>query len=564
MINFRPRPLPRILALLAAMAMGHAIGAAPPSPNAAGAAAPETTDRIIVRYRDKAASRMSAGAAIIAGEHVHASANRRGLMAKQLHSTGLGAQIWSLNRPVSHADAQVLAQAIAAADPNVEYAEPDRQVRLAMTPNDPRYFEQWNLQQGPAGIGAQWAWDFAKGAGVVVAVIDTGYRPHADLAPNLLPGYDFITSAANLDGDGRDADAQDPGSTCADSVWHGTHVAGTIAAVTNNGVGVAGVAHGAKVVPIRAIGVCSGYESDITDGILWASGNPVPGVPPNPNPARVINLSLSNNGQCSQTWINAIAAAKKKGAVIIAAAGNFGIDVSLNYPANCPGVIRVVATDNYGRATQTTNKDFGYTAASQLTLAAPGANILSTSNTGTVTPLADTYAPATGTSMAAPHVAGVAAIVLSIKPTLSSLSVEQILRKSVKSFPVPELCNGCGAGITDASYAIQNAYTWPTVAPASITKSRVGTGTVTATATASAGGPGPFTYAWSKTGNFDIANTSSATVTVSQYMEVCGAMAEVSEGELRVRVTDQDGRVMDAAAPVRLTFTRSTSSSICR
>ncbi len=554
--------LPSALALAATLALGHTPAALAAAP-AIGAptATPDTTDRIIVRYRDKAASRMSAGAATIAREHVHASANRRGLMAKQLHSTGLGAQIWSLNRHVSQADAQALAQTIAAGDPEVEYAEPDRLVRLAMTPNDPSYPQQWNLQQGPTGISAQWTWDLATGRGIVVAVIDTGFRPHADLAPNLLPGYDFI-SVSNLDGNGRDADAQDPGTTCDKTVWHGTHVAGTIAAVTNNSMGVAGVAHGAKVVPIRAVGVCSGYESDITDGLLWASGNPVPGVPYNYNPARVINLSLGNNGQCSQTWTNAIAAAKKKGAVVIAAAGNFGIDVSFNYPANCPGVVRVVATDSAGRPMQTTNKDFSYTPTSQLTLSAPGVDILSTSNTGTATPGADTYAYLTGTSMAAPHVAGVAALVMSYKPNLSTLSVEQILRSGVKAFPNPELCNGCGAGITDASFAIQMANIWPTIAPVSVTKSRVGTGTVSVSATATPGGVGPFTYSWTKTGSFNISNTNSATVTVSEFMEVCNN-TPVSEGELRVRVTDPSGRVMDAAAPVRLTATRSTTTSPC-
>ena len=162
-------------------------------------------------------------------------------------------------------------------------------MRRTLTPNDTRYNEQWHYFEATGGINAPAAWDKSTGTGVVVGVIDTGYRPHADLAANLLPGYDFISDTFVVnDGNGRDSDARDPGdwinagecgpgdpATFEASSWHGTHVAGTIAAVTNNGNGVAGVAFNARVVPARVLGKCGGFTSDIADAIVWASGGTV-------------------------------------------------------------------------------------------------------------------------------------------------------------------------------------------------------------------------------------------------------------------------------------------------
>ena len=207
-------------------------------------------------------------------------------------------------------EAERLARDIVASDPNVEYAEPDRIMRRTLTPNDTRYNEQWHYFEAAGGINAPPAWDKSTGAGVVTAVIDTGYRPHADLAGNILPGYDFIsdTFVAN-DGNGRDSDASDPGdwinagecgpgdpAAFESSSWHGTHVAGTIAALTNNASGVAGIAFNAKVVPARVLGKCGGYTSDIADAIVWTSGGSVSGVPANANPAKVLNISLGGGG----------------------------------------------------------------------------------------------------------------------------------------------------------------------------------------------------------------------------------------------------------------------------
>ena len=319
------------------------------------------------------------------------------------------------------------------------------------------------------GIDVLGAWDVTRGAGVDVAVIDTGYRPHADLAANIVGGYDMISDpSVSNDGDGRDPDARDPGdwttrNECGvgwpgyDSSWHGTHVAGTIAAVTDNGVGVAGIAPAAKVVPLRVLGTCGGYTSDIADAMVWASGGTVSGVPANPNPARVLNLSLGGSGACDATSQNAISSARSRGTVVVVAAGNESADVSTSSPANCNGVIAVAAYGPTGARAYYSN--YG----SLVDLAAPGGDessatsdgVLSTLNAGTTTPGADTYAYYQGTSMAAPHVAAVAALMVSANPALSPDQVESLLKSSARPFVAS--CSGCGAGMLDANAAVHAA-----------------------------------------------------------------------------------------------------------
>lgn len=187
-------------------------------------------------------------------------------------------------------------------------------------PDDTFYPNQWHYYESTGGINLPAAWDEQTGSNVVVAVLDTGYTNHSDLVPNVLPGYDFIGDLAFAnDGNGRDSDAQDPGDwldrwecgrfnprQAVPSSWHGTHVAGTVAAVTHNAEGVAGVAFNAMVLPVRVLGKCGGYTSDIADGIVWSSGGPVSGVPTNPFPAQVINMSLGGSGACGSTLQSAI------------------------------------------------------------------------------------------------------------------------------------------------------------------------------------------------------------------------------------------------------------------
>ena len=348
----------------------------------------------------------------------------------------------------------------------VMYVEEDMMMQHHFQPNDPRYSDQWHYFEQNTSINVEPAWDKATGNGVVVAVIDTGYRPHADLVGNILPGYDMIsdTGIAN-DGNGRDNNALDPGDAttaneCNDgkparsSSWHGTHVSGTIAAVTDNNAGVAGVAFDAKIVPIRALGKCGGFTSDISDGIIWAAGGNVPGVPTNTNPAQVINLSLGGSGSCSQTYIAAINSARANGATVVVAAGNSNVNASNAVPANCPGVISVAATGPTGAKASYSN--FG----SVVDVAAPGGDtsfgssggVLSTLNTGSNGPGADSLARYQGTSMAAPHVAGVAALLYEAKPSATPDEIKDAIVDSAGSFP--GTCNQCGSGITDANAAI--------------------------------------------------------------------------------------------------------------
>lgn len=358
-------------------------------------------------------------------------------------------------------------------DPDVEYVEENRLHQPMQTPNDPGFDQQWHYYESVGGANLPGAWSQGvTGQGTVVAVLDTGYRPHADLAANLLPGYDMISDPfiAN-DGDGRDSDARDPGDWvqaggCGggfpaqdqNSSWHGTHVAGTIAAVTNNGSGVAGAAYDARIVPVRVLGRCGGTTADIADGILWAAGASVPGVPMNSNPADVINMSLGGQGGCQSTTQQAINSARNNGSVVVVASGNSNANANNFSPGNCSGVINVAATNRDGGRSYYSN--YG----SAVTIAAPGGaqsfandpeGVLSTFNSGTTTPASDSYRFSQGTSMAAPHVAGVAALVKQVLPNASPDDVASILTASARSFPAS--CQGCGAGIVDAASAVSLA-----------------------------------------------------------------------------------------------------------
>ncbi|HXI17731.1 MAG TPA: S8 family peptidase, partial [Chloroflexota bacterium] len=325
--------------------------------------------------------------------------------------------------------------------------------------NDPRYPQQYGYFDPIGGINLPPAWDKSTGVGIVVAVLDTGITNHSDLNANIVAGYDMISDVrvAN-DGDGRDSNPADPGDwTVADecdagrrptnSSWHGTHVSGTVAAVTNNGVGVAGVAFGAKVSPVRVLGKCGGFISDISDGIIWASGGAVTGVPANPRRAEVINMSLGGAGACGTTYQAAIDAAVSRGTTIVVAAGNANVDVALARPANCGNVIAVAATTSNGDRAAFSN--FG----SGIDVSAPGLEIWSTLNTGLTTPGVESYANYSGTSMASPHVAGVVALMQADR-VRTPAQVEAILKAS--AFPIPGVCTGgCGAGIVDANAAIE-------------------------------------------------------------------------------------------------------------
>ena len=417
------------------------------------------TDRVIVKYKDADLGMVPSQAA---WAKARVAGNRQGVQLSHLRRTGLGADVIKLDKRLSVEQVSALARDLKAGDATIEYAEPDRILQAQLSPTDALYPQQWHYFDAVGGINAPAAWDKVTGAGVVVAVLDTGVRPHADLAGNLLPGYDFIIDTlVSNDGNGRDADASDPGdattaglcysgSPASNSSWHGTHVAGTIAAVSNNSTGVAGVAFGAKVLPVRVLGRCGGYTSDIADAMIWAAGGTVTGVPANANPAKVINLSLGGAGACDVTSQNAINAARARGATVVVAAGNSNADASQFSPASCAGVVTVAATGKSGG--KASYSSFG----SVVSLAAPGGDggdgVISTWNTGATTPGSDGYAAYLGTSMATPHVSGVAALMLSKNTSLTPDQVASILTSTARPFPAT--CSPCGAGIVNASAAV--------------------------------------------------------------------------------------------------------------
>ncbi|MBG6181050.1 S8 family serine peptidase, partial [Arthrobacter sp. CAN_A1] len=412
----------------------------------------EQPDRFIVKFKDTA--RASSGSRTDTVDVTEGL----GVVVEELRRTGDSGVILEAAEDLTDGQIEDVVVALEARA-DVEYAEVDLfATTMATAPNDSLYPFQWSLFEAPGGMRVQDAWDTSVGTGITVAVIDTGSTPHSDLAANTVPGYDFITDpAVSVDGGGRDPDPSDAGDACGaeTSSWHGTHVAGTIAAQANNTAGVAGVAHKAKVQHLRVMGVCGGWLSDIAPAIIWAAGGPVAGIPANPNPAQVINLSLGTAAHCGTTYQNAINYAVSQGVVVVAAAGNNAGDAFFTSPASCEDVITVGATSREGA--QAPYSNFG----SDVDVSAPGGDftfgyeggVLSTSNQGAYSPGAEAYTFMQGTSMAAPHVSGAAALMLSVNRNLTTTQVEQTLKDSAR--PLPGSCfGGCGTGIVDASAAV--------------------------------------------------------------------------------------------------------------
>lgn len=349
----------------------------------------------------------------------------------------------------------------------VRYVEVDAMMRANFTPDDQYYNLQWHYHEALAGMNLPTAWDTATGSGVVVAVLDTGQTNHADLNGQFVPGYDFISDTfVSRDGDLRDPDPNDEGdwspryhdcyfgSPKSNSSWHGTHVAGTVAAATDNGIGVAGVAFNARIQHVRVLGRCGGYLSDIADAIVWASGGNVTGVPQNPTPAQVINMSLGGGGSCGATYQEAIDAAVGRGVTVVVAAGNSNADAANYRPASCNGVITVAASDRQGNRASYSN--FGAT----VEIAAPGGEtataangVASTLNDGATVQGGDIYVYYQGTSMAAPHISGLAALLYEKDPAITPARLLQTLQDSAR--PLAGSCSGgCGAGLADAGAAV--------------------------------------------------------------------------------------------------------------
>ncbi|MEO7158705.1 MAG: S8 family peptidase [Vicinamibacterales bacterium] len=365
---------------------------------------------------------------------------------------------------------------------DVEYAVPDELRHFMTAPNDPLYADgipgngpaagQWYLRaptdtiKSSMNIEAAWAVTTGNPA-IVVAVLDTGARyDHPDLGANLLPGYDMISdSVAANDGDGRDADASDPGDwitqaeisqrgsrfsqcTAENSSWHGTQTSGLIAALTDNGIGMASVGRNVKVLPVRVLGKCGGFDSDIIAGMRWAAGLSVPGVPANPNKARVINMSLGGDGQCGAAYQQAVNDVTAAGTVIVVSAGNSS-GAAVSTPGNCSGVITVAGLRHVG--TKVGFSSLG----PEVAISAPGGNcvnttanspclypILTTTNTGTTVPVgftwSDSFNRSLGTSFSAPLVTGTVALMLSVQPSMTPQQVKQVLQAAARPFPASD------------------------------------------------------------------------------------------------------------------------------
>ncbi|TDM05356.1 MAG: peptidase S8 [Ideonella sp. MAG2] len=472
-----------LCAIAGAAAQAASAGELPFAGHQAAVSSAAPTDRLIVRYRDASELEQRAGRTLRLAKAVDTSVLQQrsaqlnqlvqgqGLKLRLLRQTGTGAHIYKLNKTLPTAEVARIAGQLMANHPAIELVEVDRKVFPFSSPNDPLYAKQWGLSAEAGGIRAEAAWARATGTGVVVAVLDSGIRPHVDFEGQTVPGYDFINdlTVAN-DGDGRDADASDPGDSngrpCPGddilfgSSWHGTHVSGIVAAKANNATGVVGAAFNAKIQPVRVLGVCGGYTSDIADAVIWASGGTVPSVPANATPAKVLNLSLGGYGTCETQMQEALDQAKARGSVVVIAAGNDTVDVSRITPASCNGVVAVAATGRYGARASYTN--YG----SLITLAAPGGDfvnsldetILSTYNDGYVTPGADSYAFRQGTSMATPFVSGVAALMFSANPKATPDQIIATLKSSAR--PFPDTCDQCGAGLLDAQAAVQQIAPW--------------------------------------------------------------------------------------------------------
>jgi serine protease len=394
-----------------------------------------------------------------------------GTALRHVRSMSLGADVVSVA-----GDAAAIRRVVAtlAANPDVAFVQIDHRRHPAVINDQYAAAEQY-LSNAPGAISATSAWNITHGSSaIVVAVLDTGVRPHAGMAGRLLPGYDMISDPRTAnDGDGRDPDASDPGDfvlaseatdECkeAPSSWHGTSVAGIIGANTNDGIWTAGIDWAARILPVRVLGKCGGFDSDIVDGIAWAAGLGVPGAPANPTPAHVINLSLGGAESCPPIYPLVMDAAYAHGVTraIVVAAGNDSTDVANDSPASCRGAIAVAATTLAGNLAGYSNFGAG------ITLSAPGGtyalgfgSIVALSNTGRDAPGADAITHIGGTSLAAPMVSATVSLMLAVAPALTPSEVRSILTSTAKPFPDGSDCTTarCGAGIVNADAAVRAA-----------------------------------------------------------------------------------------------------------
>lgn len=473
-----------------------------------------------------------------------------------------GAHVVTLPKAMTLEDAQTIAQRMEASG-EFEYVSPDRILRPMALASDPMFSQQWNLLPntsvaGGANVTAAWDTAAALGARVNVGIVDTGIRAdHADFTGLTFgTGYNFIHDSAmtgavdsktgrsppsgfvnnGANNSAGNNDPADPGdwisasdaalypTLCGsqnNSTWHGTFVTGQIAAQRDNGIGIAGIAPRVHLQMARALGKCGGVTSDIMDAMTWLAGDSVPGVANNPTPVKVINMSLGGTGACFQSTQNRINAVRAMGVTIVAATGNESGPV--DSPANCAGVIAVTAHTVEGDNAWYAN------VGPQTAISAPGGGhgtvipgsgslVVSLSNTGTTTPVAspsgDRYATNMGTSMATPHVAAVAALMLSVQPALTPDNITTILKQSARPFPGGTYCathaGSCGAGMLDAGAAVAQSQGAPTIHVSASASSVAANTAVTLTAVGGAGyGKTAGNPIWAQTGGSPVTQTTT-------------------------------------------------------
>lgn len=647
----RPSSLSWLGAVFSAFLVFAAVAPAPanaaergPLHRAPAAERVETEARVIVKFKaDSGLMRaLSASNVAAAGpQQAQALSARLGFPLRDGRAMGSRLQVMK----GSGLSSQQLAARLSAQS-DVEYAVVDgHKYALAAAPNDPLFPQQagtttptagqWYLQapnaSWAASINVLPAWGVTPGAStLVVADLDTGVRfDHPDLALKLVKGYDFVggsdviarsglalaVAVAN-DGDARDDDPSDPGDwiTAAEanqvggsfyqcgsqdsnnayvgesSSWHGTQTAGLIGAATDNGIGMASVGRNVKVQPLRVLGKCGGFDSDIIDAMRWAANVTVAGMAANPTPAKVINLSLGEDVACSAAFQEAVNDVLAKGVVVVAAAGNDGLPVSS--PANCTGVIAVTGVRHIG--TKVGYSNLG----AQVTVSAPAGNcvnnsgaclypVLTTSNSGTTTPVAGaagaTYTSggsdaSLGTSFSSPLVAGTVALMLSVDPSMTPSQVMATLKSTARAFPTtgadagvsactdPGLVTApnpkqdsecycttatCGAGLLDAGAAVAAAAALaPIMSSVSSSATSVVAGaSVTFDGSASRSGAGALTYQWAITGGATSASFTSATNAATVTLVTSAA------GNVTVTLTVTDPASQQSTTSTSLTVT---------
>lgn len=471
-------------------------------------AEPGATSRLIIKLRQKTPQS--------GPDRARRLAERSGLPLRGARDLGNGMVGLALRTTLAGGDLDDTLAALRA-DPDIEFAEVDQRRYARAVPSDPLYDSQWYLQgveTATAATNFTAAWDTTTGDDdTVIAVLDTGIRfEHPDLAGRVLPGYDFVSGesatsfATANDGDDWDPDASDPGDWVTDieslsgplagcdvdnSSWHGTRVAAMVSAATDNGVGVAGGTWSGSVLPVRVLGKCGGYDSDIVAGMRWAAGLPVAGVPVNLNPAKILNLSLGGPGSCASVYRNALTELTAAGVLVVISAGNLGGPVES--PANCAGALAVGGLRHVG--TKVGYSSFG----AQVGISAPAGNcpdvgttlcsykLITADNTGPTIPASSSYTDEPncnfpepfftcniGTSFSAPIVSAIAGLMYAVNDGLTTAEFIARIKSGARSFPAevglptcPSTdgatgqCNcttsTCGAGIADAPGAVAEA-----------------------------------------------------------------------------------------------------------